>query len=437
MNIAGGQMFKNYLNTLKQKEVFPEWDVKRFALFSFVIFVVLIPITAYYNKWGDIDNYFGYASDVVNGMMPYRDFGFEYPPLSIVFMTIPRLFSSDQSVYSVLQALFSFVFFAIGIYYVYKIAERNKSHNGRMFFLLLLTLLLANIFVISRNDIYPTVFCIMSFYYFFDKRYTASWILISFAVMTKIYPIFIAPVLFMPFLLNKDYKNLLKGVIVCIATCVLISLPFIISDSSTAFSYLTYHAGRGLQIESVASSFILFFNIFSPGLVTVFFGHGSDNIAGPIPDMIAPFMDYLIVAALLLFFIWIFLRIRKMHGMYDSESVLRLSAVAGVAMLLIFISCCKVFSAQYVIWVMMLLIFTQFDCFDKRSRNMILILTVIYGIFSMINGDFTYNQLTQLDTGAVLVIFIRNILHLILLGAVIHLLIKETSIPRLESIGTV
>ncbi len=96
-----------------------------------------------------------------------------------------------------------------------------------------------------------------------------------------------------------------------------------------------------------------------------------------------------------------------------------------------------VFSAQYVIWVMMLLILTQFDCFDKGSRNTIFILTVIYGMFSMINGDFTYNHLTQLDIGAVLVIFIRNILHLISLRVVIHLLIKETSISRLESIGTV
>jgi hypothetical protein len=413
--------------------LFPDCSVKRFVKISFLIVLMFIPIIIYFAKWADVDHYFTYASYVVEGLVPYRDFDFEYPPLSLLFMVIPRLFTSDHDTYCIIQTFQAFIFFAIGVYYVSKIAEMNKTHNGRLLFLLLITLLMANMFVIARNDIYPTVFCIMSFYYFFQKKYTASWIFISLGVMTKIFPLFIAPVLFIPLLLKKDHIAVIKGIIICVSTCLLISLPFIILDPSTAFSYLFYHLDRGLQIESVASSFIMFFNIFDPGIISVGFSYGSHNLVGELPDAVSYMLGYVMPIALLVFFIWALMRIYRMRSDWDSMHVHRIAAVVGLEMIIIFIMFNKVFSAQYIIWVLMLLTITQFYCFNTKIRNELIALAFFYGVFSMINGDFTYDYLVELNNGAVLVVFIRNILHIALMIEVIRLIIIETRTGRINT----
>lgn len=406
--------------------LFPDCSTSRFAKISLAIVLILIPIMFYYGKWADAaDHYFTYAEYVISGMVPYRDFDFEYPPLAMLFMVIPGLFTSNRDVYCILYAFQSLAFFIVGVYYVGLIAKKNGTHNGRMMLLLLMTLAMANIFVIARNDIYPTVFCIMSFYYFLNKKYAASWVLLCLGVMTKMYPLVLAPALFIPFLIRKDYFGALRGIAVCVAVCLLISLPFIISDPSTAFSYLTYHLDRGLQIESVASSFIMFFNILDPGLISVSFGYGSYNINGELPDIIAYSLNYILPLVLLAIFAWVLVRLYRVRTHTDAVHVRIIVLLASLEMVLAFMTFSKIFSAQYVIWALMLLTITQLACLNGRIKNEILMLAFLYGILSMINGDLTYTYLVQLNTVAIVVVLLRNIVQIALMINTLRLISFE------------
>lgn len=398
----------------KAVKLIGEPTLKRTLIISVILFVLIIAYTCICGKWGDVYHYFVQSGYVLEGFVPYKDFVFEYPPMSMFFMLIPRIFTSNYDTYCFLHAAFSVAFFAIGLLYLYKIAEKHALSKKRMAIIVLGVILFANYFLVARNDVFPTVICIMAIYYFLEKRYTLVWILLAIGTMTKLYPSVLALGLVAYMIGNREYRNALMGVGIVAAVCLLISLPFIILDPSTAFAYLTYHSDRGLQVESVASSIIMVINIFIPGIITVEFNYGSDNIVGPIPDAIASVANMALAAAFMIFIIAVIIHMRKDQKEGKETADPKLAVLICVAMLMLFITFCKVFSAQYIIWTMMLMIFAQFACFDTKSRDQMLAVMVVYGLMSAFNGYYTYFNMIDLEATGVIVIFIRNIAQIIL-----------------------
>ena len=402
----------------------PRLDIRTFFILSLIFAVFLVYIVGFSNRWYDVINYFNQMNYLFAGQMPYRDFMFEYPPFSMVFMAIPRLFTSNEYVYCILYSALTFVFFIIGAIYIYKISKLYNQTKTNIMVFVAFTFIFANIFLLTRYDIFPTTMCIIALYFYLQKRYTLSWFVISLAVMTKLFPIFIVPFLLIPLLLRKDWSGAVKGILICIATCTAISLPFIIADFSTAFDYLIYHIDRGLQVESVAASFVMMINIFDPGITTVIHNYGSDNLTGALPDAIAPLLSYGFIFSFLLFLSWVFIKLYQKKESMDPELLQKLVILAGVASVMIFLAWSKVFSAQFIIWAIMLLAFTHFSVFDRKMRSEILFLTLIYGILSTINGGFTCGNLEFLDNVSIAVIFLRNIVHIILIVWIVRLFVR-------------
>ncbi len=393
-------------------------------LFSAIFLVLVIAYVIYRGKWGDIEHYFYQANCVFEGLVPYRDFVFEYPPFALFIMLIPRVFTADYNTYCYLQALMCSAFFLIGVWYLYRISEKFELPLKRNVFMIVSLLLFTNFFLVARNDVYPAVMCIIAAYYFLCKKYNIMWIILALATMIKIYPAVIVPIILFYFISKREYTAAAKGLLMYAAVCFIVMLPSIIADPSTAFVYLTYHAGRGLQVESVASSFILFANIFMPGLVTTETLYGTSNLVGSIPDAIASVSNYIMVAALLLLAFWSLWRMHKNNdaGIMTKD---RCILILWAAMVMIFILFSKVFSAQYIIWAMALLVFAQMDGFDTKTRDTILLLMIPYGILSAINGYKTYFGLVAMETFPVVVIFVRNLIHIALTYLVLKLVYDE------------
>jgi Predicted integral membrane protein len=400
-------------------------DIRMFFIVSLILSVFFIYYVNDSGRWYDVLNYFDQMNLLFAGEMPYRDFMFEYPPFSMVFMAIPRLFTSDSHIYCIIYSILTFIFFIIGMIYISKISKMYNLTKTNMMVFVAFTLIFANIFLLTRYDIFPTTMCIVALYYYLQKKYCISWLIISLAVMTKLFPIFIIPFLLIPFLLRKDWYGAVKGILTCAAVCVLVSLPFIIADPSTALDYLTYHLDRGLQVESVAASFIMVLNFFNPGMITVVHNYGSDNLAGALPDAIAPLLSYGFILTFILLLGWVIFKLYERRKSIDQELLQKMVMLAGVAAVMVFLALSKVFSAQFVVWAIMLLAFTQFSVFDHKLRFEILLLTLAYGILSAINGIFTCGDLEFLNNGSILIIFLRNITHIILIVWIIRLFIKS------------
>jgi len=406
-------------------------DREQQMLFSFVaimilLMVVILAVTAIQCRWSDLNNYYSNAGDVLHGLIPYSEMKFEYPPLALVFMIVPRLIAEDLQGFYYASALLSYLFFVIGIFFMLKIADEVEQPRSRIYVMALGTLLFTNIFIVARNDVYPTVMVIISIWFYLRKSYGLSFAMMALGTMTKIYPVILIPVLLIPFLAKKDWRNAAKYLGISATVCFLIEIPFLIADPSTAFAYLTYHSARGIQIESITASFLLFLNAFAcPGLVTVNFGYGSDNIAGATADAIAPCMSIL-MAAVFVFLIWILVRIHRAR-IDDWRRLTLLVGLISVTTLMLFISVNKVYSAQYAIWILMLLPLAIMASSYENWRRRLLAISLIYAVLCMLNGfAYIYLGLPDLNPAAVLIVFLRNLVHLAMTAVLIYMCWLET-----------
>ena len=400
-----------------------------FFILSLTVLILLVTVMDIFGSKGDVYAYFDFACNIFNGQMPYSDFTFEYPPFTIPFILIPRIFTSDLHTYCILFSFFAWIFLMIGAIFLFKIAKLHGSTSSRMIIFAVLTILMLSTFVVSRYDIFPTVLCIIGVYFYFQKKYDYAWIIIAVAAMTKIFPVLFIPVLLIPLFLKKDYSNFIKGILISALVALIISLPFMIADMSTAFDYMSYHFDRGLQVESFAGSFVLFVNIFNPGTATIVANFGSHNIVGSLADAITPVITYALLVAFLFFLVWFFVTLYKKRDSLDSDIMQKIAAAAGVSMLLIFLTFNKVFSAQFVIWVLMLLALVQLNVFKTGQRDRLIILAVVYGVLSRIYSSFYFSIVEDMDSIFITILFLRNIVHVIITVYLIHLLATAIKSP--------
>ena len=168
----------------------------------------------------------------------------------------------------------------------------------------------------------------------------------------------------------------------------------------------------------------MLYNILVPGDLTVVFGYGSDNLSGVGPDALAPYMNTIMAVVLLFFIIIMAARIRRFVLF---EKLGPYVVLISMTMLMLFITFSKVYSAQYIIWIMLLLPLTQMSCFDNRCRQEVLMAMVPFGVFSVCSY-VGYNSfgLPELDTFAVILTSLKNIFHLLLTIVLLRMCWIET-----------
>jgi hypothetical protein len=248
-------------------------------------------------------------------------------------------------------------------------------------------LLLMFTFVADRYDIFPAIITLLSFYCLVTKRYVLAFVLLSIASMTKLYPAVLFPIYLIPFFLNRDVWNVWKGTFAFITTVFIILLPFFFIGSGDALYFVSYQMDRPLMIESMTGSFIHLASFFGLTDVDIFFSHGTYNMSGQWPDTIAPYLLYLLGAVLVVIYAQY---IRMLHGLRkykrDNEND-RMIILGGTVMfsLLAFILAGKVFSPQYIIWILPFITFMMITSLDHISKNRILIMSVVVVALTQLN----------------------------------------------------
>lgn len=406
---------------------------ERIFLVAFLFAVVVVcayvlKFTDAEDYWGDLYNYYRNTSDVIDGNTIYSESRFEYPPLAMLFMLIPRVLTPDEHSFFYAYAVLVYIFLAIGIFFIIKIAKEHDCLLSSCL-LLLMTLAAGSYFVITRNDVFPTVFSIIAIYLYLKKKYVPAFVFIGIASMIKLYPaIFLLPML-IPFLAKKDWKNVLVGILAAGLTVLIIELPFMIIDASTAFDYLEYHSDRGIQIESVVASIFETYAVLFSSDIAVTYNYGSDNLTGVAPEWLGHYMNMILAAAMLLFFLVMLYRASK--SKFTEEEMNGIVSVSCVAILMIFVLFSKVYSAQYVIWIMMLMFLTMFSGMGFGHKSEIFAISVPFCIFT-ICSYWAYPELglVFLDPTAVAATLMKNVFHIILTLEIVHFCIAATSPDR-------
>ena len=326
------------------------------ADFAFAVAATLVAVTLFLVGWGvlhrgffadrpivDTPTYERYGSAMVDGQVPYRDFAVEYPPGALPVFAIPALGDPSSETYRVrFEALMAFFGQAMIVALAVALVALGASRRwllGGLAFAALAPVLLGPV-VLSRFDLWPAALTAAALCALVTGRFRLGHVALGAAVVAKLYPAVLAP-LTVAYVWKRDGR---REALVCsglmLAVIVVVFAPFVIVAPGGVWDSLWNQASRPLQIESLgAGALLVAHHVFGTG-VTMETSHGSQNLAGTAPEVLAVLQTLVQWAALLA--TWILFA----RGPATRERLLLASAAALVA----FIALGKVLSPQFLIW---------------------------------------------------------------------------------------
>ena len=324
---------------------------------------VITPTAALHPDQNDIGLYLDKARQLVAGLVPYRDYPLEYPPGALIPMVAPYLAALSRSVdleaYKVLFAGWeALLLLALGLV-VERIGDRI---GGRATALRLLVLTIGAALAITwRYDLFPALLAMLAVWAALERRLAVVGVALGVGALAKRYPVVLLPALALPWLMPLDLRGLLRLGAIFGLTVVLGLLPFVALAGDNAFAFLDYQVGRGLQIESIGGGLLLLLGLLSGKPTDLSFGFGAVQVEGVLAKDVLALLPVLTVvgfAALA----WLGIRRLRDEGRPDAtpndgnETWLGVRATTLVsiafASLLVLLVTSKVYSIQYVVWIL-------------------------------------------------------------------------------------
>jgi Glycosyltransferase family 87 len=198
--------------------------------------------------------------------------------------------------------------------------------------------------ILTRFDLWPAALLAGVLAALVTGRDRLGLGLLGLATMAKLYPAILLPLALVWVAKRRDGRETAICLGVFLAVVAAIALPFAILSAGGLWHSVTTQLGRPLQIESLGAALLLAakqLGLYDPTVVST---HGSQNLDGTLPDVLASIETALGVVALLA--VWIVFA----RGRMDRDRLLTASAAVVVA----FIAFGKVLSPQFLIWLIAL-----------------------------------------------------------------------------------
>lgn len=293
--------------------------------------------TPLYERYGD--------AVVHGGKIPYRDFGLEYPPASILVFALPSLVAPAGD-FALYQRLFEALMLLCGAgasALVAVVLSRERAGPARLVagsLLAGLAPLLLGPVVLSRFDLWPALLTVAALAALLGAHRRTAFALLAVGTAAKLYPLVVLPLAFAYVWRRDGRRAAVSAGALFLGVLALLLVPFVAASPTGVWAAVSDQVRRPLQIESLGSSFLLVAHqLFGFSLQEVN-SHGSDNLAGALPGALAAAQSALVLAALL--GLWIAFA----RGEMTPERLIRYTAAAVCA----FVAVGKVLSPQYLIW---------------------------------------------------------------------------------------
>ena len=294
----------------------------------------------FYERYRIVDTpvYREYGEAVLNGEIPYRDFAVEYPPAALPVFVIPALGASDDY-----EAVFELVMWACAVAMLGFVVLALRAVGagpvrlmGAAVFVGLAPLALGSL-VLSRYDLWPAAITAGALAAFVSGRERLGYAGLGLGAAAKIYPLVLVPVALAWTLRHHGRREAVLGLAITAGVLGAVLLPFAVIAPEGLADSLGRQLGRPLQIESLGAAVLLAAHqagVYDPTVVS---SHGSQNLDGPVPDVLAALQSVLQVLALVS--VWIAAR---------RGSLLAGAAAAVTA----FVAFGKVLSPQFLVWLL-------------------------------------------------------------------------------------
>ncbi|MDX6690642.1 MAG: hypothetical protein QOG15_2099 [Solirubrobacteraceae bacterium] len=284
----------------------------------------------------DLYVYRTYADLLSAGKLPYRDFGFEYPPLAAIPIWLAGLPGRDEATYAVSFAVLMAGCGLAGQWLAMQLAATRRA-GLTVAWLLAATPIVIGASLRTHFDALPVAIALAGLLAFARERPDLGFVLLGMGTMTKLFPALLAAAAVVWLVARGDRRAALRGAAIFAAVVVVISLP--LSGAGYVNSF-RFHLDRPVQIES------------TPATVLFALGHSevtgtnlrpdrfkSNGLDGGHADLVERVFSVALVLAL-----------AAIAALAARRPDARHLVLCGFAALLAFVSLGKVFSPQYVIW---------------------------------------------------------------------------------------
>ena len=221
----------------------------------------LVPLvyTLFDTSDGDLPHYYRHAQTLLGGAVPYRDWVFEYPPYALVWLVLPGLLPG----YTAFRACFSLQILALDIIAKVALLRQGRhlapaSGSTTLVPILVFSVLVAfqSYFYLKRLDAIAAALTLFGFVAFAHRRMAAAGALIGVAAGTKLYPGLVIPILFCAAWRLGKAKHFAAGTAAAV-------MPIVaLSTFAPWWRFASFHAARGLQVESTYASLIWLAHFF-------------------------------------------------------------------------------------------------------------------------------------------------------------------------------
>lgn len=300
----------------------------------------------------------------IESLQPYSGFSLEYPPLTLIAIYLPGL-AKENIQFSDYYIFFSFMMFFFDALclklcrvYCRNNLQLNEEEISYMTIIYSLFGLLMFHILYHRLDVVVALFFVASLFLFQAQN---SKLKISFIANSlsgffyKITPVLNVPIaiIFKAFAKARNVREFIKITFInsAIFSLLLIGIIFALEiyTNHTFIKNLTVHARRGIQIESIYGSFLMFKNLLLNKVSTIANNFGSWNIeASSGLEIFLKFFGSLLLLFFYgaLFFIFARKKIRQEKIIISDSMFLEATLIS----ILLFITFQRVFSPQYLIW---------------------------------------------------------------------------------------
>jgi hypothetical protein len=358
---------------------------------------------------GDILYYYKAALHVLMGQLPYRDFEMAYPPLALVYFLAPHAVGLGMPLPPYLYAcvfLGQSITLAVGIgLLLVRMAAHGRANSPRAVLLFYTLLVLACAPLLPwRYDLFPIFLSVLALSCFGSQRPGWAGFWLGLGIAAKLYPVVLLPVFALAYLAARQRRALAALMLSCLGAASACFLPWVGVKPGVVFSFLTFHARRGLEIESLPAAALMLAHRLGLTDAGFVLNYGAVHLVSPLAPAIIHWLPLAYVLVGGAGYLCCRIRFRQEcteTGQVSAGTVAWFCVIA----LLGFILANKVFSTQYIFW---LLPFAPL-----LPRRQAALLGVSVGLTSLIY-PWAWGGIMRMEMPALLLLNGRNALLLAL-----------------------
>jgi hypothetical protein len=318
--------------------------VSRPALAALGLLALGFAVTLAPGPWGDervndLFVYRTYAGYFLDGVLPYRDVGFEYPPLAAPLLALPGLAGTGQETYRLAFAALAFVLAAVVVLLAGARAGSTAGRRDRALLAAAALPLLGGAMVRTHFDLAPVALTLAALWLLCAGRPRAGLAVLGGGVAIKLFPLVVAPVALGWLIARGQRRAAVQGALAMVAVVVVCAGAAVALSPGGAWAAVSYHLDRPLQIESTPALVLLGADALGAGEAEVVNSHGSDGVEHPAAGVTTVLFTALLGGVLALLTIAVARR-------PEPRSLVLASLTACVA----FAALGKVLSPQFLIW---------------------------------------------------------------------------------------